>query len=50
MTGIEDLTPVVRRIRRLIDDGSTARAEDLLPREHVYPLSPELARRIGADP
>jgi predicted oxidoreductase len=49
ITGIEDLTPLVRKIRRMIDDGSARRASDLLPRERVYPLSPELAGRIGAD-
>ncbi|GAA4509379.1 DUF4291 domain-containing protein [Actinoallomurus oryzae] len=46
---IRDLTPTVRRIRRLLDDGDTRRASALLPRERVYPLPPELARRIGAD-
>jgi len=49
ITGIEDLTPLVGKIRGLVDDGSTAQAEDLLPLERVYQLSPELARRIGAD-
>jgi len=49
ITGIDDLTPLVRKIRRMIDDGSASRASDLLPRERVYPLDPELARRVGAD-
>ena len=49
IAGIEDLTPLVRKMRRLIDDGSAARAKELLPRERVYPLSPELCRRVGAD-
>jgi Domain of unknown function (DUF4291) len=46
---IRDLTPTVHRIRRLLGDGHTARAAALLPRERVYPLPAELARRIGAD-
>jgi hypothetical protein len=49
ITDIEDLTPLVRKIRRMIDDGNVSRASDLLPPERIYPLSPELARRIGAD-
>jgi hypothetical protein len=46
---IRDLTPTVHRIRRLLGDGDTRRAAALLPRERVYPLPPELSRRIGAD-
>lgn len=46
---ITDLTPLVRRMHRLLQDGKVARARDLLPPERVYPLSPDLASRIGAD-
>ncbi len=46
--GIEDVTPLARKINAL-RDGHTSRAKALLPRERVYPVSPELARRIGVD-
>ncbi|MEV5828279.1 DUF4291 domain-containing protein [Spirillospora sp. NPDC052242] len=46
--GIEDRTPLVRRIHRLLQDGKTSRAKILLPPERPYPLSPELAEKIGA--
>jgi hypothetical protein len=49
VTSIQDLTSLVGTIRRLIDEGGAEQAADLLPRERVYPLSPQLARRIGAD-
>ncbi|MBC6468544.1 DUF4291 domain-containing protein [Actinomadura alba] len=49
ITGIEDLTPLVRKIHGLAHEGATAKAKELLPRELVYPLAPELAGRIGAD-
>ncbi|OLT19260.1 hypothetical protein BJF79_16985 [Actinomadura sp. CNU-125] len=46
--GIEDRTPLVRRIHRLVQDGKTSKASALLPPERLYPLEPELAQRIGA--
>jgi uncharacterized protein DUF4291 len=46
---IRDLTPTVHRIRGLLRAGDAKRAAALLPRERVYPLPPEPARRIGAD-
>jgi hypothetical protein len=46
---IQDLTPLVRKIHRLVHDGDTTRAKGLLPRERAYPVEPELARRIGVD-
>ncbi|WP_433188249.1 DUF4291 domain-containing protein [Actinoallomurus sp. CA-150999] len=47
--GIQDMTPLVRKIHRLVHDGETAKAKALLPRERVYPLDPPVARRIGVD-
>ncbi|GAA2412866.1 DUF4291 domain-containing protein [Actinomadura vinacea] len=47
---IEDRTPLVRKIHRLLQDGQTAKAKHLLPRERPYPLSPQLAHRLAADP
>lgn len=49
ITGIEDLTPLVRKIHGLVHDGAVAKAKELLPRERAYPLASELARGIGAD-
>lgn len=46
---IQDLTPLVRKIHRLINDGNAAKANGLLPPERVYPIGPELATRIGVD-
>ncbi|GAA4609987.1 DUF4291 domain-containing protein [Actinoallomurus liliacearum] len=46
---IQDMTPLARKIQRLLHDGASAKAGALVPRERVYPLDPELARRIGAD-
>jgi hypothetical protein len=44
---IEDYTPLVRKLSALIREGSESQARPLLPRERVYPLSDELARRLG---
>ncbi|MFC5754084.1 DUF4291 domain-containing protein [Actinomadura rugatobispora] len=46
---IEDRTPLVRRIHRLLQDGQTAKAKHLLPPERPYPLSLHLARTVAAD-
>lgn len=48
IVGIEDRTPLVRRIHRLVQDGKTSKARTLLPSERAYSLDPALARRIGA--
>ena len=44
---IEDVTPLVRKIRALLHAGEAARAKDLLPDERVYPVNEALARRLG---
>ncbi|MFD0363637.1 DUF4291 domain-containing protein [Nocardia sp. GCM10030253] len=46
---IDDLTPTVRKIHRLLQDGQDHRAKDLLPRERTYPIGAELAHRLGID-
>ena len=48
ITAITDLTATVHKTRRLLSAGQIAEATAGLPAEHVYPLSPELARAIGA--
>ncbi|MER7706124.1 DUF4291 domain-containing protein [Kitasatospora sp. NPDC097605] len=49
ITGITDLTPQVRRIAGLLQQGRTAQAQRLLPPERPYPLPRPLAARIGAN-
>lgn len=47
ITGIEDYTPLVRKIYKLVQSGNERKAKDLLPRERVYPVSETLRRKIG---
>ncbi|WP_131737484.1 DUF4291 domain-containing protein [Actinomadura roseirufa] len=47
--GIDDITPLTRRIHRLLQTGQAGRAKALLPTERLYPLPPSLARSLGAD-
>lgn|GEM_PF-4302360 len=47
MIKIEDMTPLVRKIYALFQEGLETKARALLPEEHVYPLDSLLARRIG---
>ncbi|NOK11515.1 DUF4291 domain-containing protein [Corallococcus exercitus] len=44
---ITDLTPLVQKLRKHMDDGRADQATRLLPKESVYPVPPELARRLG---
>lgn len=44
---IRNITPLVKKINTLRKAGETAKARDLLPVERVYPLPPDLARRLG---
>lgn len=44
---IDDMTPTAHRIRRLLDQGRVAQARRLLPRERIYPASPELSALLG---
>lgn len=45
--GIEDRTPLARRMRDLLLSGWTAQARALLPEERPYPLPPALTARLG---
>jgi hypothetical protein len=45
---IEDYTPLVKKILNLTKSGEFDKAKKLLPIEKNYPLSSELAQRIGA--
>jgi hypothetical protein len=44
---IRDVTPLVHRLYQLIQTGAVNRAAAQLPRERMYPLSSDIARRIG---
>ncbi len=44
---IRNVTPLVKKIDALRKAGETSRARDLLPTERVYPLPPEIAKRLG---
>ncbi|HEY7850152.1 MAG TPA: DUF4291 domain-containing protein [Ktedonobacterales bacterium] len=46
---IRDITPLVRSLRGLLDDGRATEAQRRLPRERHYPVSDALARRLGID-
>jgi hypothetical protein len=45
--GITDITPLVKKIHKLRQEGQTSKAKDFLPREKVYTLPAEIARRIA---
>ncbi|GAB4585351.1 DUF4291 domain-containing protein [Nocardia sp. IFM 10818] len=45
---IRDLTPLVHKMSAHLRDGRADRAKALLPPEKTYPLTEELAERIGA--
>jgi hypothetical protein len=49
IVAISDITPLVHEVEQLVRAGRVAEATQQLPAEHVYPLSPALARRVGAD-
>jgi hypothetical protein len=44
---IRDYTPQVRKIYALLQKGQETRAKGFLPRERVYPLDQNIARKIG---
>jgi hypothetical protein len=47
---IEDLTPRVAKIRAQLRGGHADRARRLLPPERVYPVTPDVARRLLIEP
>ena len=46
ITGIEDLTPRVRKVYDLLQGGQADKAKRQLPSERVYAVSGEMARRL----
>jgi hypothetical protein len=49
VTGIADVTPLVREIRGLLDADDEAAASALLPVERPYPLPVPIAAHLGVD-
>jgi hypothetical protein len=45
---ITDYTPLVKKIERYLKGGQEEKAKRLLPPEQIYPLNPEISRRIRA--
>jgi hypothetical protein len=48
ITGITDVTPLVREIRGRLDEGDETAAAALLPVERPYPLPDPIASLVGA--
>jgi hypothetical protein len=46
---IQDLTPLVAKLRQLRKDGHHAAAKKLLPPERVYPIDAAIAKRLGVN-
>ncbi len=46
---IQDITPLVRSLRHLLDSGRADEAQRRLPQERIYPVDEALARRLGMD-
>lgn len=46
VTGIEDITPRVRKISDLLQSGEAEKARRQLPPERVYPVGREVGRRL----
>ncbi|GLF94877.1 DUF4291 domain-containing protein [Streptomyces yaizuensis] len=49
VTGLEDITPQVRKIAQQVRNGKAANAQRLLPPERLYTLPRELAGRLDID-
>ncbi|WP_338869590.1 DUF4291 domain-containing protein [Myxococcus stipitatus] len=47
IVSITDLTPLVQKLRKHLDDGRADHAVRLLPKEAVFPVPAELVRRLG---
>lgn len=47
ITGIEDCTPLVRKLHQLMRDGQAGKAKTLLPKEKIYPIGAAIRERLG---
>jgi hypothetical protein len=50
VVGLSDLTPTVHKIAAFVRGGNAAKAQRHLPPQRIYPLEPNIARRIQATP
>lgn len=46
VTGIQDLTPLVRKLYQQLQTGHADNAQRLLPRERPYPVDPAVGKRL----
>jgi len=44
---IQDYTPIAKKIQSLLKSGQIDKAKKLLPPERVYPIKPEVAKRLN---
>ena len=47
ITGIADMTPLVRKMHTLIQSGQASKAKGFLPKERAYSVDPKIAHRLG---
>jgi len=47
IVGIQDMTPLVRKMHGLIQSGQATKAKGFLPKERVYPILLTMATRLG---
>lgn len=43
---IQDMTPLVRKLYAFLKEGEVDKAKKFLPKERVYPVAPEVAKRL----
>lgn len=46
---IRDMTPLVRKLHALVGAGQVANARKLLPPERIYPVEPNIAKRLDME-
>ncbi len=49
IVGIQDMTPLVRKMHGLIQTGQATKAKGFLPKERVYPVPSTTTKRLGMD-
>ncbi len=49
IVGIQDMTPLVRKMHTLIQSGQATKAKGFLPKERAYPVAEMIRKRLGMD-
>ena len=49
ITGIQDMTPLVRKMHGLIQSGQATKAKGFLPKARVYPVPEAMKKRLGIE-